>query len=144
MSDSTLAFALLSGVSAAAYTICARLAAGGITASLGAVLMAGVALVVNLGVTLVVRGRGMSLAVTPSGVGWAVAAGVAAAGIDLFALLAYAHGLRVSSSPLMTGASLALVLLVGALVFREPLGGLRLGGIALIAAGIWLLQRAGL
>jgi uncharacterized membrane protein len=130
MSDSPLAFF-------------ARLAAGGITASLGAMLMAAVALVVNLGVTLALRGRGMSLAVTPSGITWAVAAGVAAAGIDLFALLAYARGLRVSSSPLMIGASLALVLLVGGLVFREPLGGLRLGGVALIATGIWLLQRAG-
>lgn len=143
MSDSTLAFALLSGASAAAYTICARLAAGGIAAPLGAMLVAGVALLVNLGVTLALQRRGAPVPVTPAGVYWAVAAGLAAAGIDLFGLMAYARGLRVSSSPLMTGTSLAIVLLVGAVVFREPLGWLRLGAIALIAAGIWLLQVAG-
>ncbi len=143
MSDPALVFALLSGASAAAYTICARLASGGIGASLGAMLVGAVALLVNLGVTLVLRGRGDPLLVTPSGVYWVLGAGVAAAGIDLFGLLAYARGLRVSSSPLMTGVSLAIVLLVGVLVFREPLGWLRLLAIALIAAGIWLLQLAG-
>ena len=143
MSDSALVFALLSGASAAAYTICARLASGGIGASLGAMLVGAVALLVNLGVTLVLRSRGEPLLVTPSGVYWALGAGVAAAGIDLFGLLAYARGLRVSSSPLMTGASLAIVLLVGVLVLKEPFGWLRLLAIALIAAGIWLLQLAG-
>lgn len=143
MSDSALVFGLLSGASAAMYTICARLASGGIGASLGAMLVGAVALLVNLGVSLVLRSRGEPLLVTPAGVFWAAAAGAAAAGIDLFGLLAYARGLRVSSSPLMTGVSLALVLLVGILVFREPLGWLRLFAIALIAAGIWLLQLAG-
>ncbi|MBI4013347.1 MAG: hypothetical protein HY359_13595 [Candidatus Rokubacteria bacterium] len=143
MSDPALVFALLSGASAAAYTICARLASGGISASLGAMLVAAVALLVNLGVTLVFRGRGDPLLVTPSGVYWVLGAGVAAAGIDLFGLLAYARGLRVSSSPLMTGVSLAIVLLVGVVVLKEPFGWLRLLAIALIAAGIWLLQLAG-
>lgn len=143
MSDPALVFALLSGASAAAYTICARLASGGISASLGAMLVGAVALLVNLGVTLVLRGRGDPLLVAPSGVYWVLGAGVAAAGIDLFGLLAYARGLRVSSSPLMTGASLAIVLLVGVVVLKEPFGWLRLLAIALIAAGIWLLQLAG-
>jgi drug/metabolite transporter (DMT)-like permease len=143
MSDSSLVFALLSGASAAAYTICTRLAAGGIGASLGAMLVAAVALLVNLGVTLALRRRGVPVPVTPAGVYWAIAAGLAAAGIDLFGFLAYARGLRVSSSPLMTGTALAIVLVVGVLVFREALGWPRLGAVALIAAGIWLLQRAG-
>jgi uncharacterized membrane protein len=94
MSDPALVFALLSGASAAAYTICARLASGGIGASLGAMLVAAVALLVNLGVTLVLRGRGDPLLVTPSGVYWVLGAGVAAAGIDLFGLLACARGFR--------------------------------------------------
>jgi multidrug transporter EmrE-like cation transporter len=43
----------------------------------------------------------------------------------------------------MTGSSLAIVLLVGVLVLKEPLGWLRLLAIALIGAGIFLLNRAG-
>ncbi len=57
--------------------------------------------------------------------------------------MAYARGFRVSSSPVTTGTYLALVLLVGVLILREPLGGLRLLAIGLIAAGIGRLQATG-
>jgi len=143
MSDAALLFAILSGASAAGYTICARYGSAGITPALGGMLVGGVALLVNLGVLGVLRLRGEPVHVTPSGVGWLLLAGVAAAGVDLFGLMAYARGLRVSSSPVMTGTYLAIVLLIGVLVLREPLGALRLLAIGLIAAGIWLLQLAG-
>jgi uncharacterized membrane protein len=89
---------LLFGGSAARYTIFVRLGSGGMTASVGAMVVAGVALTVNLGVTLALASRGQLLVVTRTGLGWLVLAGIAAAGIDLLALLAYGAGFRVSSS----------------------------------------------
>ncbi len=71
------------------------------------------------------------------------AAGVAAAGVDIFALLAYERGLRVTSSIIIGGTSIALAQLVGFLVLREPLTGARVLTIALIAAGILLLRGQG-
>jgi len=97
----------------------------------------------NLLLAALLRGRGEPLRATPAALAWVLAAGVAAAGVDLFALLAYARGFRVSSSPLTTATSLAVVLLVGVAFLREPLGPVRLAALALIAAGSWLLQAAG-
>jgi drug/metabolite transporter (DMT)-like permease len=71
------------------------------------------------------------------------AAGVAAAGVDIFALLAYERGLRVTSSLIIGGTSTALVLLVGFLALGEPLTGVRALAIVLIAAGILLLHTQG-
>ncbi len=144
MSDSALVFALLSGVSAASYAICARLGSGGVSAPLGATLVATVALLVNGAALLGMRVRGEPVLVNPTGVYWLLGAGLAAGGVDLLGLSAYARGLRVTSSLVMTGTYLAVVVLVGVLVLREPLGGLRLLAILLIAAGIWLLQWSGL
>jgi drug/metabolite transporter (DMT)-like permease len=72
-----------------------------------------------------------------------VLAGIAASGVDIFALLAYERGLRVTASLIMSGTSTMLVLLVGFLVLQEPLTGMRVLAIALIAAGILLLQTQG-
>jgi multidrug transporter EmrE-like cation transporter len=66
--------------------------------------------------------------------------GIAAAGVDLFGLLAYERGLRVTSSFIIGGTSAALVLLVGFVALREPVTWARLLAIVLIAAGILLLQ----
>jgi uncharacterized membrane protein len=72
-----------------------------------------------------------------------VLAGVAAAGVDLFALLAYERGLRPTSSLIVGGTSAALVLLVGFLALQEPLTWVRLVAVVLIAAGVVLLQAQG-
>jgi drug/metabolite transporter (DMT)-like permease len=143
MSDPPLLFAVLTGVAAAGNAISVRLGASRITPAAGAVVVGAVALTVNLAVLGTLKLRGEPLVVTPRGLAWVLAAGVAAAGVDLFSLMAYARGLRVTSSPLMTATYLAIVLLVGVIVLREPLGLLRLLAIALIAAGIWLLQATG-
>lgn len=144
MSDTALLFAILTGVSAAGHAISVRLGSSGITPVVGAVAVGVVALVVNLTVLGVLKLRAEPLLVTPGGLAWVLAAGVAAAGVDLFGLMAHARGLRVSLSPVMTARHLAIVLLVGVVVLREPLGALRPLAIALIAAGIWLLQLAGM
>jgi hypothetical protein len=72
-----------------------------------------------------------------------VVAGIAAAGVDIFALLAYERGLRVTSSLIMGGTSTTLVLLVGFVALQEPLTGVRALAIVLIAVGIFLLQAQG-
>ena len=74
---------------------------------------------------------------------FAVIAGTGASGVDIFALLAYERGLRVTSSLILSGTSTALVLLVGFLALQDPFTWVRLVAIALIVAGMLLLQAQG-
>jgi drug/metabolite transporter (DMT)-like permease len=73
-----------------------------------------------------------------------IVVGVAAAAADLFTLSAYANGLKVTSSFVIGGTSTVLVLLIGFMVLREPFTWLKLFSVALIATGVYLLQREGL
>jgi drug/metabolite transporter (DMT)-like permease len=134
---------MLSGASAATWTICLKLGSGGITAALGAMVITAVALLVNATVLLVMRTQGQEIVVTRHGFWLLAAAGVAASGIDLFGLLAYERGLRVSSSLIMGATSTALILLVGFAAFREPVTLVRVLAIVLIVGGIVLLQSQG-
>jgi uncharacterized membrane protein len=59
-----LPFALLAGLSMATYSIFLRLASSGIHPALGATIITGVAFVVNLTLTLVMRATGAPIAVT--------------------------------------------------------------------------------
>ncbi len=68
------------------------------------------------------------------------------AGVSLTAyivtLLAYASGLRVTSSFVIGGTSTVLVLLIGFILLKEPFSWTKLLAIGLIATGIFVLQRA--
>jgi uncharacterized membrane protein len=143
MLTSAVLFALLAGVSAATWTICLKLASTKIHAALGAMVITGGALLVNTIALLVMRARGQEIVVTPRALWLLALAGVAAAGVDIFGLLAYERGLRVTSSVIIGGTSTALVLLVGFVALQEPLTGIRVLAIALIVAGIVLLQTQG-
>ncbi len=135
--------ALLAGASAATWTLCLKLGSGKINAALGAMVIAGVAFVVNAATVLVMRGQGHEIAVKQEAVWLLVVAGIAASGVDIFQLLAYEHGLRVTSSFLIGGTSTVLVLLVGFAALHEPLTWVRALAIAMIAAGMLLLQSQG-
>jgi drug/metabolite transporter (DMT)-like permease len=141
---SAFAFALLAGVAMAAYSVFSRLASAGIHPALGAVVITGVAFLVNLALVGVLHLRGVSLAVSTTSVGLLAVVGAAAAAADLFTLSAYASGLRVTSSFVIGGTSAVLVLLVGFLLLREPFSVVKLLAIGLIVAGVFLLQREGL
>ena len=143
MLTSAVVFALLSGVSAATWTICLKLGSTRINAALGAMVLTAVALVVNSAAMLVMRARGHEIILKPDAFWLLAAAGVAAAGVDIFALLAYERGLRITSSLIIGGTSTALVLLVGFVALQEPLTAMRALAIVLIAAGIFLLQAQG-
>jgi drug/metabolite transporter (DMT)-like permease len=69
--------------------------------------------------------------------------GVATAGANLFTLFAYASGLQVTSSFVIGGTSTVLVLLIGFILLKEPFSWTKLLAIALMGAGIFVLQRAG-
>jgi len=138
-----LLFALLSGASAATYTICVKLGSTRINAALGGMVISAFAFLVNSVVLVTIRAQGREIALKPDGFWMLAAAGVAAAGVDIFGLLAYERGLRVTSSFIMSGTSTALVLLVGFLALQEPLTGTRALAIVMIAAGILLLQTQG-
>ena len=143
MPTSAILFAMLSGVSVATWTICLKLGSTKINAALGAMVISAVALVVNSAAMFTWRAHGHEMVLTQEAFWLLAVAGVAAAGVDIFALLAYEHGLRVTASLIMSGTSTALVLLVGFLALQEPLTGVRALAIAFIAAGICLLQTQG-
>ena len=143
MPASAILFAMLAGVSAATWTICLKLGSARISAVLGAMVITGVAFVVDSAAMLVMKTHGHAIVFERNALWSLIAAGVAAAGVDVFALLAYERGLRVTSSLVIGGTSTALVLLVGFLVLHEPLTWTRALAIALIGAGIFLLQTQG-
>ena len=136
-------FAILAGASAAAWTICLKTASARISAALGALILTGVAFVVNALILLGMRANGHEIVFTRE-VLWLMAlAGVAASGVDIFGLLAYDRGLKVTSSFFIGGTSTVLVLLAGFLLFQEPFTWIRLLAIALIVGGSLLLQAQG-
>jgi uncharacterized membrane protein len=143
MLTSAILFALLAGVSAATWTVCLKLGSSRINAALGAMVITGVAFVVNAAVMLAMRAHGHEIALRREAVGLLALAGVAAAGVDVFALLAYERGLRVTASLVIGGTSTLLVLLAGFVALGEPLTGVRALAILLIASGIVLLQAQG-
>jgi hypothetical protein len=75
---SAIHFAMLSGVSAATWTICLKLGSTKINAALGAMFT--------------LRAHGHEIVLTQEAFWLLVVAGIAAAGVDIFALLAYERG----------------------------------------------------
>jgi uncharacterized membrane protein len=136
-------FALLAGVSVATWTVCLKLGATKINVALGALIVTSAAFVANATTLLVMRARGHAIVFQWDALWLLAIAGVAAAGVDVFTLLAYERGLRISSSLIVGGTSTALVLLVGFLALHEPVTPMRLFALALIAFGIVLLQAQG-
>jgi drug/metabolite transporter (DMT)-like permease len=133
-------FAILSGVSAAAWAVCLKLAGTRVNAALGAMVIAGFAFLVNTAAMLAMRASGHEIVLRRDAFVLLAVAGIAASGVDIFGLLAYERGLRVTSSLIIGGTSIALVLLVGFFVLEEPVTWPRLLAIGLIASGILLLQ----
>ncbi len=133
--------ALFAGVSMAAYSIFLRLASPGIHPALGATIITGVAFLANLALTLTMKATGSPVTFTTQSVYLVIIVGLAAACADLFTLSAYASGLKVTSSFMISGTSTALVLLVGFMVLREPFTWTKLLAVGLIATGVFLLQR---
>lgn len=136
-------FALLAGVSVATWTVCLKLGSTKVNAALGAMVITATALLVNSVVMIVMRAKGHEISLSREGFWLLVLAGAAASGVDIFGLLAYERGLKVTSSLIIGGTSMGLVLLVGFLLLHEPLTWIRLLAISMIATGILLLQAQG-
>jgi uncharacterized membrane protein len=136
-------FAILAGTSAATWSLCLKLGSTKVTAALGALVVTSGALLTNAIVLLVMRARGHEIVVSAHGLWLMAIAGLAAAGVDIFSLLAYERGLRLSSSLIVGGTSTALVLVIGFVALQEPVTWTRLLAIGLIASGIVLLQTQG-
>lgn len=141
--SSAILLAVGAGAAAATWTICVKLGSGNITAALGAMIITGAAFVANALVLVFMRANGHEIAFKPEAFWLLAMAGVAASGVDIFALLAYERGLKVTSSLIISGTSTALVLLIGFVALHEPVTWARLLGIALILAGMLLLQAQG-
>jgi drug/metabolite transporter (DMT)-like permease len=94
-------------------------------------------------VMLSMKADGAEIVLRGEAVWLLVIAGIAAAGIDIFGLLAYERGLRITSSIIIGGTSTALVLVVGFFLLREPITWTRVLAITLVATGILLFQLEG-
>jgi uncharacterized membrane protein len=143
MIRSAVLFAVCAGASAATWTICLKLGAPRVNAALGAMVITAVAFTVNSLVMLSMKAHGHEISLRPDAVGLLALAGLAAAGVDIFGLLAYERGLRITASLIIGGTSTALVLLIGFLVLREPITWVRVLAIAFVVAGILLFQVEG-
>jgi drug/metabolite transporter (DMT)-like permease len=141
--SSAVMFALLAGASAATWTICLKLGAGKVNAALGGMVVAAFAFAVNALALLLLRAKGHEVAFHAPSFWLLALAGVAAAGVDVFQLIAYGHGLRATSSFIIGGTSALIVLIIGFAALHEPLTWVRAAAIALIVAGILLLQHEG-
>ena len=133
-------YALGAGVSMATYVVGARLGSSGTHPVLGTAIITGIAFL-NVVLALSLRVTGAPLAFSMKSAYALVVVGVATACVNLFTLLAYASGLRVTSSFVIGGTSTVLVLLIGFLLLKEPFTWRKLFAVALIAAGTFLLQR---
>jgi drug/metabolite transporter (DMT)-like permease len=142
MSNLALTYALGAGVSMAAYIIGLRLGSTGTHPALGTAIVTGIAFLINVAVTLAVKATGNAIPFSMTSAYCLLVVGVATASINLCTLLAYANGLRVTSSFVIGGTSTILVLLIGFLVLREPFSWRKILAVALIAVGTFLLQRA--
>lgn len=136
-------FAVLAGVAAATWTVCLKAASSKITVALGALVITFGALAVNSVALLVTRAHGQEIVLTREALGLMVLAGIAAAGVDIFGLLAYNSGLKVTSSFYIGGTSTLLVVLAGFLLYQEPFTWMRLLAIGMIVGGSLLLQAQG-
>jgi drug/metabolite transporter (DMT)-like permease len=110
---------------------------------LGALVVTSAAFVANAVTLIVMRARGHEIVFQREALWLLAIAGVAAAGVDLCALLAYERGLRLSSSLIVGGTSTALVLVIGFVALQEPVTWARVLALGLIAVGVLLLQTQG-
>jgi drug/metabolite transporter (DMT)-like permease len=93
-------------------------------------------------VTLSLWAGGKPIVLSVRSLNFLAVVGVATAAVNLFTLLAYGSGLRVTSSFVIGGTSTLLVLLVGFLFLKEPFTWTRLFAIGLIVGGTLLLRGA--
>src|SRR5436309_5090883 len=84
MIGSAILFALLGGAAAATWTICLKLGSTKVNAALGAMVITGVAFLVNSMVMLSMKAQGHEIVLRGEAVWLLVLAGIAAAGIDIF------------------------------------------------------------
>jgi len=142
--EAALIFAILAGISVAAYTIFQKLGSTNINPALGAMVISTVAFIVNLIILFGMKVKNQAILFTTKGLWLLILVGIAAAGVDLFGLLAYSKGLKVTSSFIIGGVSAVIILLFGFLVLKEQFTLGRLIAIILIALGTFFFQRYGI
>jgi transporter family protein len=133
-------YALLAGLSMATYVIGIRLASSETHPVLGTALITGIAFLLNVAVTLAIKATGATVSFSTKSVYFLLVVGVATAAVNLFTLLAYSSGLRVTSSFVIGGTSTILVLVIGFVFLKEPFSWAKLLAVGLIAGGTFLLR----
>jgi uncharacterized membrane protein len=138
-----LIFAILAGISAATYGTFQKFGSNSINPALGAMIISLVAFLINLFVLIGMKFNGQEVLYTNKGLILLMLAGVGAAGIDLFTLLAFSHGWKITSAPVINAVSFSILLIIGFLILKEPFNLGRVTGLVLIIVGILILQKFG-
>jgi drug/metabolite transporter (DMT)-like permease len=113
--------------------------ANAVVATLAAYLVA----VIGTLLTIPILARGVSFSSSWQVLNWStVLVGIGIVGVEIGYLLVYRAGWQISDASLVANAMLAVVLLlIGAIAFKEPITTARAAGIVLCLAGLWLVAR---
>lgn len=137
-----LPLALLTALCLALYNFFIKLAAGHVTAAVGAVVLQLVAAGLGAGWLLYLKLQGQPLNVTPKGLGLAALAGVGVGLAEILTFVVFQRGVNSSvGTPVIVGGSVLLTAVLGLVVLREVLTLPQAGGLLLVVAGIALLAR---
>ena len=131
---------LLAAVCFGSYNFLIKLSAGHIHEILGAAVLQGVALGLGATALLFLKTRGIPLASSPKGMGYAVAAGVFVGLAEILSFYAFSKGLPATVGiPILVGGTVLTGGLLGLLVLKETLSPLQYLAVALILTGVIIL-----
>lgn len=138
----SMLFILVAAAAAGTWSVLMSRASRLVHPIVGAGLIEGSALI--LVIVLVLRQRlDLSRSVTPLGLGLMLLCGVCVFAVDYFSLRAYEMGMEVSVGAPTVAAGAILVPAVVGVALGEGVGAVKVLGIGLIGAGVFLLARFG-
>ena len=124
------------------HQIFTKLAANRIGAGLGGLVLEVTAAVTILGYVVFWQlGTGRSQPFSRAGLAWSAAAGLCVGVGTIAFFLLFQRGGPLSAVPGILAGGVAFVALVGLLGFHEPPSAIRLAGVVLSVAGLWLLRK---
>jgi transporter family protein len=134
-------YALGAAVLYGAHQIFTKLAGDRISDGLGGFVVEATAAVTILGYLAWLRFAGMwNQASSPPGIFYSVLTGICVGAGTIFFFLLFQKGGPLSSVPMILAGGAALMTIAGIFFFKEPASALRLLGIALALAGLFLLR----
>lgn len=134
-------YTLGAALALAVADVLVKLAAGRIPNSLALLLYGTVPFLVGVVWTVVDRAKGTEFAVHPPAVAFGIGVGITYTLVTVCLYLAFQAGAPISiASPVVRLGGLIVASAVGVLLWKEPLSGRYLAGLALAGAGLYLMM----